>query len=101
MLHNEASQDSLDPSNFVTVDIAANPEMFVGNTADPSSAIQYHVTMADGDEAETGNYQLCKHLITFFNKFVPKLLGNCSNCNIIKIYFALLLKFICIFLQFC
>ncbi|XP_013134956.1 PREDICTED: heat shock factor protein 1 isoform X3 [Papilio polytes] len=53
VLHNEASQDSLDPSNFVTVDIAANPEMFVGNTADPSSAIQYHVTMADGDEAET------------------------------------------------
>ncbi|XP_014368448.2 heat shock factor protein isoform X2 [Papilio machaon] len=54
VLHNDASQDSLDPTNFVTVDITSNPEMFVGhNSADPSTAIQYHVTMADGDEGET------------------------------------------------
>ncbi|XP_013176745.1 PREDICTED: heat shock factor protein isoform X2 [Papilio xuthus] len=54
VLHNDASQDSLDPTNFVTVDITSNPEMFVGhNSGDPSSAIQYHVTMADGDEGET------------------------------------------------
>ncbi|CAH2050450.1 unnamed protein product, partial [Iphiclides podalirius] len=52
-LHNEASQDSLDPTSFVTVDITSTPEIFISNNqADPSS-MQYQVTMEDGDDGET------------------------------------------------
>ncbi|CAK1602067.1 unnamed protein product [Parnassius mnemosyne] len=54
VLHNEASQDSLDPASFVTVDINSNPPIFSGqNNTDPSASIQYHVTMEDGDEVDT------------------------------------------------
>ncbi|XP_068626914.1 heat shock factor protein isoform X3 [Battus philenor] len=54
LLHNETSQDALDPTDFVTVNLTANPNIFLSrNVTDPSSSTQYHVTMEDGDDGET------------------------------------------------
>ncbi|CAG4978636.1 unnamed protein product [Parnassius apollo] len=59
ILHNEASQDSLDPASFVTVDMTSNPAIFAGqNNTEPSASIQYHVTMEDGDEVDTDSKML-------------------------------------------
>lgn len=55
ILHNETSQDALDPVDFVSIDLSNSP--IVSNAtanSDPTTS-QYHVTMEDGEEAETGN----------------------------------------------
>lgn len=55
ILHNEVSQDTVDPANFVTIEIdGVAPGN--NNTSNPLSNIQYHVTMEDGDETEIGMY---------------------------------------------
>ncbi|XP_050346008.1 heat shock factor protein 1 isoform X5 [Nymphalis io] len=55
IVQNDASQDSLDPAGFVSVDLASNPIISnTHNNADPTTSTQYHVTMEDGDDNETG-----------------------------------------------
>lgn len=51
MLHNEGSQDSLDPSRYVYVSVVDDNNQLANKNSDPA---QYHVTMEDGDETETG-----------------------------------------------
>ncbi|XP_047026406.1 heat shock factor protein isoform X2 [Helicoverpa zea] len=58
IMHNENTQDSMPGNDFITVDI---PNMTNATTShspnDPSASI-YHVTMEDGDDAETGANRL-------------------------------------------
>lgn len=58
ILHNEASQDSLDPVAFVSVDLSNSPIISNTTTNSDPTASQYHVTMEDGEEAETGKINL-------------------------------------------
>ncbi|KAG6440469.1 hypothetical protein O3G_MSEX001278 [Manduca sexta] len=63
ILHTETSQDALDPSSFVTIDM--NNTVTRGHSPnDPLSSIQYHVTMEDGDDIDTGGnrvvYPICR-----------------------------------------
>lgn len=57
MMHNEATEDSMDPANFVTIEVPCTmPGASSSNhsPSDPAAPIQYQVTMEDGDETETG-----------------------------------------------
>lgn len=55
MIHSEASQDSLDPTAFVTVDLATGPNTSnAPSNSDPTMSTQYHVTMEDGEDTDTG-----------------------------------------------
>lgn len=59
ILQNESSQDAIDPTFFVATDL--NNITDNQNVANPLSNIQYHVTMEDGDDIESGNdkSQIC------------------------------------------
>lgn len=56
MLHSEASQDAIHPVNYITVDVnAASPNVPMRHSpSEGPGSSQYHVTMEDGDELETG-----------------------------------------------
>ncbi|CAH0727318.1 unnamed protein product, partial [Brenthis ino] len=59
ILHSEASQDSLDPSAFVTVDLASGPKISnAPSNSDPTTSTQYHVTMEDGEETDTDHTRM-------------------------------------------
>ncbi|XP_047985519.1 zinc finger protein 423 homolog isoform X4 [Leguminivora glycinivorella] len=52
ILHSEIPQDSLDPANFVTIDVPTDAQ--VNNDYSPNTAgVQYEVTMEDGDDLDT------------------------------------------------
>lgn len=56
LLHNEASQDSVNAANFINqISPGANSRTSL-SPADPASAVQYHVTMEDGEDGDNGNY---------------------------------------------
>ncbi|XP_050345922.1 heat shock factor protein 1 isoform X4 [Nymphalis io] len=64
IVQNDASQDSLDPAGFVSVDLASNPIISnTHNNADPTTSTQYHVTMEDGDDNETDRTRLAFPII--------------------------------------
>ncbi|XP_041975877.1 heat shock factor protein isoform X12 [Aricia agestis] len=56
LLHNENSQESMDPAQFVTINIDANSPN-LQNSSDPSS-LQYHVTLEDGEDIDTDGTRL-------------------------------------------
>ncbi|CAH0766613.1 unnamed protein product [Diatraea saccharalis] len=76
ILHNETSQDSLDPSSFVTVEVPMDPSNFITievphrasnlSPSDPTAALQYQVTMEDGEETDADGqksmqfYPICR-----------------------------------------
>ncbi|CAH0695230.1 unnamed protein product [Spodoptera exigua] len=54
MLHNDGTQDSINESDFITVDMPnMSNAMNSHSPTDPSTSI-YHVTMEDGDDADAG-----------------------------------------------
>lgn len=53
ILHNEASQDSLHPVAFVSIDLSNSPITSNATANSDPTASQYQVTMEDGEEAET------------------------------------------------
>nr|QGA73371.1 heat shock factor protein [Spodoptera frugiperda] len=54
MLHNDGTQESLNESDFITVDMPnMSNAMNSHSPTDPSTSI-YHVTMEDGDDADAG-----------------------------------------------
>lgn len=55
LLHNEASQDSVNAANFIN-QISPRSNSRTGlSPSDPSaSAVQYHVTMEDGEDGDNG-----------------------------------------------
>ncbi|CAH1639739.1 unnamed protein product [Spodoptera littoralis] len=54
MLHNDGTQDSLNESDFISVDMPnMSNTMNTHSPTDPSTSI-YHVTMEDGDDADAG-----------------------------------------------
>ncbi|CAH2102491.1 unnamed protein product [Euphydryas editha] len=56
-VHNESSQDSLDPAGFVS-DLANSPIISNTHNTDPITSTQYHVTLEDGEDAETDRTRL-------------------------------------------
>ncbi|KAJ0182498.1 hypothetical protein K1T71_001867 [Dendrolimus kikuchii] len=63
ILHNESSPESITPMDFVSIDISNNSSNLSSRSPlDPTAAVQYHVTMEDGED-ETGNvravYPIC------------------------------------------
>nr|BAK26394.1 heat shock factor-c [Bombyx mori] len=56
ILQNESSQDAIDPTFFVATDL--NNITDNQNVANPLSNIQYHVTMEDGDDIESGGNKI-------------------------------------------
>ncbi|XP_047530416.1 heat shock factor protein 1 isoform X6 [Vanessa atalanta] len=54
IVQNDASQDSLDPAGFVSVDLANPIISNTHNNTDPTTSTQYHVTMEDGEDTESG-----------------------------------------------
>ncbi|XP_063375689.1 heat shock factor protein isoform X5 [Cydia amplana] len=53
ILHSEIAQDSLDPANFVTIDVPADANVNNDYSPNPSGPVQYEVTMEDGDDLDT------------------------------------------------
>ncbi|XP_063616710.1 heat shock factor protein isoform X4 [Cydia splendana] len=50
ILHSEIAQDSLDPANFVTIDVPSDANVNNDYSPNPSGPVQYEVTMEDGDD---------------------------------------------------
>lgn len=73
VLHNEASQDSFHPAGFVSVDLA-NSSIIpnANNSVDPLTSTEYHVTLEDGDDAETGNFYFKIKLFNFVSVIFTK-----------------------------
>lgn len=55
ILHNDATQDSMNATNFGN---NLSPGTSSRSPIDPSTSIQYQVTMEDGDDVDTGIYLL-------------------------------------------
>ncbi|XP_045771888.1 heat shock factor protein isoform X4 [Maniola jurtina] len=55
ILHNEASQDSLDPSRYVYISVLDSDNNQTSNSRKNADPEQYHVTMEDGDDTEAAN----------------------------------------------
>ncbi|XP_061708912.1 heat shock factor protein isoform X5 [Cydia pomonella] len=53
ILHSEIAQDSLDPANFVTIDVPSDANVNNDYSPNPSGSVQYEVTMEDGDDLDT------------------------------------------------
>ncbi|XP_026493784.1 heat shock factor protein isoform X8 [Vanessa tameamea] len=60
---NDASQDSLDPAGFVSVDLANPIISNTHNNTDPTTSTQYHVTMEDGEDTESDRTRLAFPII--------------------------------------
>ncbi|CAF4793004.1 unnamed protein product [Pieris macdunnoughi] len=58
ILNNDASQDSLDATGFVTVNLSSVPIINSGNTDGATLPTQYHVTMEDDEDTETDGIRL-------------------------------------------
>lgn len=55
LLHNDASQDSINAVSFVTNALTPGSNASAAHSpTNPNLNIQYHVTMEDGDEVEPG-----------------------------------------------
>lgn len=54
ILHNEASQDPIDPANFVNIKMPVNPGATSSHSPIDPTTVQYQVSMEDGDDVETG-----------------------------------------------
>lgn len=66
MLHNDGTQESLNESDFITVDMPnMSNAMNSHSPTDPSTSI-YHVTMEDGDDADAGTTYF---LLIIYNKY--------------------------------
>ncbi|XP_046964729.1 heat shock factor protein isoform X8 [Vanessa cardui] len=63
IVQNDASQDSLDPAGFVSVDLASPIISNTHNNIDPTTSTQYHVTMEDGDDTESDRTRLAFPII--------------------------------------
>lgn len=63
ILHNDVSQDSLDASAFITVNLSSVPIINSGSSHTTTLPTQYHVTMEDGEDNETGNILIMLTLI--------------------------------------
>nr|XP_034835678.1 heat shock factor protein isoform X2 [Maniola hyperantus] len=59
ILHNDASQDSLDPSRYVYISVLDSDNNQTSNSRKNTDPEQYHVTMEDGDDTETANNTNC------------------------------------------
>lgn len=72
VLHNEASQDSFHPAGFVSVDLA-NSSIIpnANNSVDPLTSTEYHVTLEDGDDAETDRTRLAFPIINTNGLRIP------------------------------
>ncbi|CAK1540040.1 unnamed protein product [Leptosia nina] len=64
ILHNEVTQDSLDGSGFVTVNLSSLPIVNAQNSENIALPTQYHVTMEDGDDIETGHVTHEQNIVT-------------------------------------
>ncbi|XP_022118825.1 heat shock factor protein isoform X3 [Pieris rapae] len=58
ILNNDASQDSLDATGFVTVNLSSVPIINSGNSDGTTLPTQYHVTMEDDEDNETDGIRL-------------------------------------------
>ncbi|XP_047508075.1 heat shock factor protein isoform X4 [Pieris napi] len=58
ILNNDPSQDSLDATGFVTVNLSPVPINNSGNTDGTTLPTQYHVTMEDDEDTETDGIRL-------------------------------------------
>ncbi|XP_047530409.1 heat shock factor protein isoform X5 [Vanessa atalanta] len=63
IVQNDASQDSLDPAGFVSVDLANPIISNTHNNTDPTTSTQYHVTMEDGEDTESDRTRLAFPII--------------------------------------
>lgn len=54
LLHNEASQDSVNAANFINQIPPGSNCRTVLSPSDPATAVQYHVTMEDGEDGDNG-----------------------------------------------
>uniref|UniRef100_A0A2A4JYD3 HSF-type DNA-binding domain-containing protein n=1 Tax=Heliothis virescens TaxID=7102 RepID=A0A2A4JYD3_HELVI len=58
IMHNENTQDSMPGTDFITVEIPNITNATTSHSPNDPSASIYHVTMEDGDDAETGANRL-------------------------------------------
>ncbi|CAH4031171.1 unnamed protein product [Pieris brassicae] len=58
ILNNDTSQDSLDATGFVTVNLSSVPIINSGNSDGTTLPTQYHVTMEDDEDTETDGIRL-------------------------------------------
>ncbi|XP_026493782.1 heat shock factor protein 1 isoform X5 [Vanessa tameamea] len=81
---NDASQDSLDPAGFVSVDLANPIISNTHNNTDPTTSTQYHVTMEDGEDTESGQpamEQVLNNVIASSASTSKSKMRNTSNKN--------------------
>lgn len=63
LLHNEASQDSVNAANFINqISPRSNSRTGLSPT-NPASAVQYHVTMEDGEDGDNGKLFMYLHIV--------------------------------------
>ncbi|XP_022118828.1 heat shock transcription factor isoform X5 [Pieris rapae] len=87
ILNNDASQDSLDATGFVTVNLSSVPIINSGNSDGTTLPTQYHVTMEDDEDNETGQSAMEQIFVTVPSTSKPKTKSckkNVSNTKNIK-----------------
>ncbi|XP_047508093.1 heat shock transcription factor isoform X6 [Pieris napi] len=87
ILNNDPSQDSLDATGFVTVNLSPVPINNSGNTDGTTLPTQYHVTMEDDEDTETGQTAMEQIFVTVPSTSKPKTrtckknVSNTKNIN--------------------
>ncbi|XP_026759222.1 heat shock factor protein 1 isoform X3 [Galleria mellonella] len=77
ILPNEESQESLDPSNFVTIEV---PTVSTDQSSvDPAGAIQYHVTMEDADDPKSGSAKVIQFYPVYKLNNSPQTLDSTNS----------------------
>ncbi|XP_063548537.1 heat shock factor protein isoform X5 [Cydia strobilella] len=72
ILHSEIAQDSIDPANFVTIDVPSDANVNNDYSPNPSGPAQYEVTMEDGDDLDTDGVRVSYPIAKVNNLLRPQ-----------------------------
>ncbi|XP_063395119.1 heat shock factor protein isoform X5 [Cydia fagiglandana] len=72
ILHSEITQDSLDPANFVTIDVPSDANVNNDYSPNPSGPVQYEVTMEDGDDLDADGVRVTYPIAKVNNLLRPQ-----------------------------